>query len=75
MNSMASLAAPKTPSTVFMRDSFGFYGANVLASKIRDYWLARGYDVQTVVDVETVFGHSIWVVRSDMINGWPKGKA
>jgi hypothetical protein len=41
-----------------------------LAHMIRQYWWKRNYDV----DVRVEQGPGSWVVRSDLVNGWPQRK-
>lgn len=53
------------------RDWFTKAGADELALKIRNYWAARGYDVETQV-IAIKSDRDTWhTVRSDMINGMP----
>jgi hypothetical protein len=50
-------------------------GANALASRIREYWAERGYEVKTFVD-SLQYRHGgegiIHTVRTDMIGGLPQ---
>lgn len=55
-------------------------GANILADKIRLYWLQQGKIPDVTVerdgfkarDRDQPLGdNSIYVIRSDMLNGWP----
>jgi hypothetical protein len=50
-------------------------GANALASRIRQYWAERGYEVKTFVD-SLQYRHGeegiIHTVRTDMIGGLPR---
>jgi len=46
-----------------------------IAKSVERYWLERGYVVHTEVarsDVE-VSGKGFFIVRSDLVNGFPKG--
>lgn len=62
------------------KDSFTLALAERLAHKVRLYWKRRGYDVNTRVepvpglDAETD-GPTLYQVRSDMVNGLPRGFA
>jgi hypothetical protein len=58
----------------FGSDTFSRSGAESLARRIADYWLFRGHNVNTWVEsVETLTGR-VYVVRSDLVNGYPKGQ-
>jgi hypothetical protein len=74
MNWNASLVAPMIPSTAFIKDNLGRAGATRLSYQIADYWRCQGYQVDVRVEHDSVFGEGIWVVRSDLVNGWPKGR-
>jgi hypothetical protein len=61
-----------------MKENFSEAGAMRLAKTIREYWAARGATPSVFVAVDV--GHfrensasSIFVVRSDMLNGYPQG--
>jgi hypothetical protein len=58
----------------FMNDNLGRAGATRLSYQIRDYWECQGYQVEVRVEPAHVLGDCIWVVRSDLVNGWPKGR-
>jgi hypothetical protein len=59
-----------------MNDTFTHSGAMKLDSKINDYWAARGYQVKTWIEeggfISTLRNQAFFV-RSDMINGLPRG--
>jgi hypothetical protein len=59
----------------YMGDNLGKAGATRLSYQIKDYWECQGYEVSVRVEIAHVFGEGIWVVRSDLVNGWPKGRA
>jgi len=63
-------------------DSFTRAGAHRLARDIQRYWGKRGYSVLCTVDqigeqfIDAYTGKAmnrVYQVRSDMINGWPRG--
>jgi hypothetical protein len=58
----------------FTTDNLGRAGATRLSYQIRDYWECQGYAVSVRVELLHVFGEGVWVVRSDLVNGGPKGK-
>jgi hypothetical protein len=72
MNSTAWPAGPMTRSMAFIKDNLGRAGATRLSYQIADYWRCQGYQVDVRVEQEHVFGEGVWVVRSDLVNGWPK---
>jgi len=43
------------------------------AALIREYWKARGYDVNVRLETVRSLGHVGTYVRSDLINGLPPG--
>lgn len=44
------------------------------ANRIRDFWKARGYSVKADIVPVFVKGRgTLYTVKSDMINGYPKG--
>jgi hypothetical protein len=54
-------------------DNFTYEGAQRLAGRITDYWYRQGRKVQVWVARETLAGiPSVWVVRSDLVNGFPR---
>lgn len=59
-------------------DSFAREGAEELARRIRDYWQRRGRSVEVRVEANrSGFAPAMratdwYVVRSDMVNGWPR---
>ena len=57
-----------------MQDYLSRPGAEVLAQRIVHYWFARGFVIQTQVIPSSVFHDIVWVVRSDMLNGHPRGQ-
>jgi hypothetical protein len=60
-----------------MTDHLSYTGANALAQRIRDYWEAQGKTVRTRIEgygpINASGSHSVFAVRSDMINGMPRG--
>lgn len=59
-----------------MNDTFTHSGAMRLVTQIHDYWARRGYYVKTWVEEGTFLGAlrgAGYYVRSDMINGLPRG--
>ena len=54
-------------------DNLSHEGAYVLAGKIRAYWMRKGHEVNVWVErFDLARGNMpIWVIRSDMLNGWP----
>jgi hypothetical protein len=63
-----------TRSMAITSDNLGKAGATRLSYQIKDYWECQGYSVSVRVEIIHVFGEGVWVVRSDMVNGWPKGR-
>jgi hypothetical protein len=54
-------------------DSFSHEGAQRLACRVADYWHRRGRVVQTWPERVVVSGLcAVWVVRSDLVNGFPR---
>lgn len=47
-------------------------GAEQLASRIREFWKAKGQDVAVRVERSGDGPHGPWAVRSDLINGSPR---
>jgi hypothetical protein len=74
MNSTDSPEGPTIRSMAFTKDNLGRAGATRLSYQIADYWRCQGYQVDVRVEQDSVFGEGIWVVRSDLVNGWPKGR-
>jgi hypothetical protein len=58
----------------YISDNLTRAGATRLSYNIADYWRCQGYQVDVRVEVVYQFGEGIWVVRSDLVNGWPKGR-
>jgi len=59
-----------------MNDTFTHAGAMRLATKIHDYWGSRGYQVKTWIEEGGWFNtlrNQAYFVRSDLINGLPRG--
>ncbi len=57
------------------RDSFSFGGAHLLASRIKKFWRALGRSIEIRVEAlpsRTVNDPTLWVVRSNMLNGLPR---
>jgi hypothetical protein len=55
-------------------DSFTYEGAHRLACRVADYWHRQGRVVQVWPEHVTISGlYSVWVVRSDLVNGFPRG--
>ena len=51
-------------------------GAVALARRLREYWLNRGYNVETTVASMQADQHSmIYAVRSNLIRGLPPGES
>lgn len=49
--------------------------ARRLAKRIETYWAVRGQHVYTTVTREsTSNGAGIYVIRSDMVDGYPRGR-
>jgi hypothetical protein len=67
-------AGHTTRSMAYISDNLTRAGATRLSYQIRDYWECQGYTVQIRVEPATVFGEAVWMVRSDLVNGWPKGR-
>lgn len=42
------------------------------ATRVRDYWRSRGYDVQVQAGHLTDAGHAANAVRSNLVNGLPR---
>jgi hypothetical protein len=64
----------------FSSRSWTFDGAEELALKIQEYWLAKGRVVHTWVEPVPGFSKGksetpIWQVRSDLTNGAPRAKS
>jgi hypothetical protein len=74
MSAKEEPASQGTRSMAFMNDNLGRAGATRLSYQIRDYWECQGYQVEVRVEPAHVLGDCIWVVRSDLVNGWPKGR-
>lgn len=74
MNWTGSPAAHSMGSTAYTKDNLGRAGATRLSYQIADYWRCQGYQVDVRVEQDSVFGEGIWVVRSNLVNGWPKGR-
>jgi hypothetical protein len=55
------------------REGFCASGAAKLADKVREYWMAQGYIPPKVWVEQIPELPSVHVVRSDMINGMPRG--
>ena len=57
-------------------DGFTQDGAKRLADMIASHWATRGFSVDVILE-PLQFHPSLrsggWVVRSDMVNGWPAG--
>jgi hypothetical protein len=53
-------------------DTLNRTGAEELGERIKAYWAARGYVVRIDIATEALFGNLVWVVRSDMVNGFPR---
>lgn len=55
-------------------DSLSERGAYYLAARIREFWLAKGYTIRTVV--EPIYGgdriKATFQIRSNMVNGMPQ---
>jgi hypothetical protein len=67
---------PPAPNIIGARmDHTSLDGALALASRIREYWAERGYEVETYVDsLQYRHGEAgiIHTVRTDMIGGLPQ---
>ncbi len=51
------------------------HNAEDLATSIKNYWVARNYLVEVVVEEITGLGtRPVWIVKSDMVNGRPRTK-
>jgi hypothetical protein len=57
--------------------SFTAEGADRLMDKIARYWAKQGYAVEFRLEKvsDPIAKRPLYFVRSDMINGWPRGKA
>lgn len=58
------------------RDQCSEAGARKLAEALRNHWRAQGFDVKAVVEPVGFFQQArtvVYAVRSDMVNGLPKG--
>jgi hypothetical protein len=59
-----------------MPDHLTLPGATALAKRIRDFWAAQGKTVRTRIEgygpINANGTHSVFAVRSDMINGAPR---
>jgi hypothetical protein len=54
-------------------DSFTYEGAATLAARIAAYWWRQRREVRVWVEKVAVAGlPSVWVVRSDLLNGFPR---
>lgn len=62
-------------STVNIPDYLQHHNALMLASRIRAYWSAKGLYPAVVVEQAQIFDKPLYVIRSDMVGGWPHGKA
>lgn len=58
------------------------YAAMTLAKRIRDYWAGRGLTVHVRVEksiakvaASEARPRMIWLIRSDLLNGWPRSTA
>jgi hypothetical protein len=59
-----------------MADTFTLEGAEMLADKIRRYWSKRGHTVETWLEksYDTIAKRTIYFVRSDLVDGMPRGE-
>jgi hypothetical protein len=54
-------------------ESFTYEGAATLAARIAAYWWRQRREVRVWVEKVAVAGlPSVWVVRSDLLNGFPR---
>jgi fatty acid-binding protein DegV len=60
-----------------LADTFSLEGAEMLAAKIAKHWAKQGYAVETRLEksYDTIAKRTIYFVRTDLINGLPRGKA
>jgi fatty acid-binding protein DegV len=60
-----------------MSDTFTAEGAEMLAAKIAKHWAKQGHSVETWLEksYDTIAKRTIYFVRSDLVNGLPRGKA
>lgn len=53
-------------------------GADRIAQKIEEYWVARGFEPRMIITTTSVREHSkeptIYMVRSNMVNGYPPAR-
>ncbi len=60
------------------QDSFTQPGAERVAQRIREYWRRRDYVVSVWVEPQPfhmAMREAYWIIRSDLVNGWPRRKA
>lgn len=54
-------------------DTLSRGGAELLARRIEDYWAKRGFKVNTTIKCVSVTDKgTVWIVRSDLVNGFPR---
>jgi hypothetical protein len=58
-----------------MADTFTLEGAEMLSQKIARYWAKQGHAVETWLEksYDTIAKRTIYFVRSNLINGLPRG--
>ena len=61
-------------SVSFLTDTFSRGGAEWLAKRIAGYWGCQGYRVDVRVEKSETLTGEVYVVRSDMLDGWPRGR-
>lgn len=74
---MRTLSGGGPQQTLRIPDYLEYHNAHQLAEKIRSYWRERGYKPMVIVEPMHLgtdpTKRPSYVVRSDMVGGWPHG--
>lgn len=55
-----------------MKETMTWRGSRELADKIKEYWKAKGYIVETtIIPWVLPSGYTYYLIRSDLVNGLP----